>query len=89
MQADISYVVWEMFCNRPLSLHQCSGSFWAYIVGQDPNDSKSSQLHVDFFQFFFYSFEVYTSIDSSNMIGNPPEVSNFNRLFSQTQPVHL
>ena len=30
--------------------------------------------------FFVYSFEVY-SIDSSKMIGNSLEVSNFNRLF--------
>ena len=27
--------------------HQCLGSFWAYIVGQDPSDSKSSRSHVD------------------------------------------
>ena len=29
-----------------------------YIVGQDPSDFKSNQLHVDIiFQFCFYSFE--------------------------------
>ena len=55
-------------------------SFWAYRVGQDPGDSKSNRLHVDIFRFCFHSFEVY-SIDSSKMIGNSPEVSNFNRLF--------
>jgi hypothetical protein len=26
-----------------------------------------------------YSLEVYSSIDSSKMVGNSPEVSNFNR----------
>ena len=55
-------------------------SFWAYRVGQDPSDSESNRLHVDIFRFCFHSFEVY-SIDSSKMIGNFPEVSNFNRLF--------
>jgi hypothetical protein len=52
------------------------------IVGQDPSDSKSNQLHVDIiFRFCFHSFEVYFSTDSSKMIGNPPEVLNFNQLF--------
>ena len=47
------------------------------IVGQDPSDSKSSWLRVDIiFWFCFNLFEVY-SIDSSEMIGNPPEVSNW------------
>ena len=41
------------------------------IVGQDPNDSKSNQLHFDIFRFGFHSFEVY-STDSSKMIGNSP-----------------
>jgi hypothetical protein len=50
------------------------------IVGQNPSDSKSNRLHVDIFRFCFDSFEVH-SIDSSKMIGNSPEVSNFNRLF--------
>jgi hypothetical protein len=50
------------------------------IVGQDPSDSKSSWLHVDILRFCFYSFEAY-SIDSSQMIGNSPKTSNFNRLF--------
>ena len=50
------------------------------IVGQDPSDSKSSQLHVDIFWFCFHSFEVYSSINSSKMIGNSREVSNFHRL---------
>ena len=51
------------------------------IVGQDPSDSKSNWLHVDIFQFCFHSFEVYSSIDSSKVIGNSAEVSNFNLLF--------
>ena len=32
-------------------------------------------------RFCFHSFEVYSCIDSSKMIGNSPEVSNFNGLF--------
>ena len=48
------------------------------IGGQDRSDSKSSWLHVDIFQILLYSFEVY-SIDPSKMIGNSPEVSNFNQ----------
>ena len=56
---------------------------------QDPSDSKSSQLHIRHLMAFLYSFEVY-SIDSSKMIGNSYEVSNFNQLFLKTQPpVHL
>ena len=52
------------------------------IACQDPNDSKSSWLHVDIiFQLCFHSFEVYSSIDSSKMIGNFLEASSFNRLF--------
>ena len=31
----------------------CPGTFWAYIVGQDPSDSKSNRLHVDIVRFFF------------------------------------
>ena len=50
------------------------------IVGQDPSDSKSNRLHVGIFQFGFHSFEVY-STESFKKIGNPLEVSNFNRLF--------
>ena len=44
------------------------------IVGQDPSDSKSSRLHVDIvFRYCFHSLEeVYSSIDSSKMIGNSP-----------------
>jgi hypothetical protein len=59
------------------------------IVNQDPSDSKSNRLDVDIFQFCFHSFEVY-SIDSSKMMGNFVEVSNFNQLFlAQSQLVHL
>ena len=55
------------------------GKFLRIIVGgQDPSDSKSNRLHVDVVRFCFYSMEVY-SIDSSKMVGNSPEVSNFNR----------
>ena len=43
--------------------------------------SISNQLHVPLFRVFLYSFEVYSFIDSSKMINNSPEVSNFNRLF--------
>ena len=58
------------------------------IVGQDPSDFKSSRLHVDIFRFaFFYSFEVYSSMDSSKMISNSFEVSNFNQLFLKLNQV--
>ena len=52
------------------------------IVGEDPSDSKSNWLHVDIFRFCSHSFdEVYSSTDSSKMIGNSPEFSNSTRLF--------
>ena len=55
---------------------------YIYIVGQDPSDFKSNHLHVDnIFWFCFHSLEAYSSIDSSNMIGNSAEVLHFNRLF--------
>ena len=62
---------------------ECPGSVWAYIVGQDSCDSKSNRLHVDEnFRFCFHSFEeAYSSIYSSKMIGDSPEVSIFNWLF--------
>jgi len=59
----------------------CAQTFWQSkavpgtflgLVDHDHSDSKSSR-------FCFHSFEVYSSIDSSNMIGNSPEVSNFNQ----------
>ena len=50
------------------------------IVGQDPSDSKSKWSHVDIFRGCFNLFEVY-SIVSSKIIGNSPEVSNFNRYY--------
>ena len=31
----------------------CPGNFWAYIVSQDPSDSKSNRLHIDIFPFCF------------------------------------
>jgi hypothetical protein len=52
-----------------------------YLVGQDPSDSKSTRLHVSMLWICFPLFEVYSSIESSKMIGNPFEVSNFDRLF--------
>ena len=61
------------------------GSIWAYMLESVPSGSIyiyiSSRLHVDIFQFWcFHSFEVH-SINSSKMIRNSSEVSNFNRLF--------
>ena len=56
-------------------------SFGAYIVGQDPSDSKSNRFNVHIFRFgCFHSFEVY-SMGSFEIIGYSSEVSNFNRLF--------
>jgi len=57
----------------------CTGKFLG-IVGQDPSDSKSNWSHVDIFRVSFNSFEI-NSIDSSKMIGNSDEVSNFNRYY--------
>ena len=31
----------------------CLGRLWAYRVGQDPSDSKSSWLHIHIFRFCF------------------------------------
>ena len=53
------------------------------LASPDPTDSESSRLQVDIFRFCFHPFEVYP-MDSSKMIGNPPEVSNFNRSFSNS-----
>ena len=67
--SDIGISAWEVFGH-------------IYRVGQDPSDSKSNWLHVDIiFRFCFDSFEVYSCIDSSRMMGNSPEVLTFNRLF--------
>ena len=80
-QRNLSIMPWLNGENeRSDQLDQCLGSSWAYIVGQDPSDSKSSRFHVDIFRFCFHSFEAY-SIDSSKMIGNSHEFSNFNWLF--------
>ena len=39
------------------------------------------------FDAFFHSFEVYSYVHSSKMLGNSPEVSmNFNRLFLKLNP---
>ena len=51
-----------------------------FRVGQDPSGTKSNRLHVDILRFCCHSFKVY-SIDSSKMIGNSLEISNFNQLF--------
>ena len=67
-------------CKLGDSLDQCPGRFWALRPGRDPSDFESSQMHVDIFRFCFHSFEAY-SMDSSEMIGKSPQVSNFNRLF--------
>jgi hypothetical protein len=69
------------FSMWPIHAVQCLGSFWAYSVGQAPSDSKPNRLHVDIFRICFYSFEVYSFIHSSKMVGNYPGVLNFNRLF--------
>ena len=79
--------------NEPLFLHnnKCmpTGTRKVLgIVGQDSSYSKSNRLHVDIFRFCFHSFEVYF-IDSSIIIGNSHKVSNFNRLFLCTQPIHM
>ena len=73
-----AYKECQFLYGKDYTTEKCPGSFWAYIVGQDRSDSKSNRLHVDIFQFYFHSFEVY-SIDSSKMISNFSEVSNFNR----------
>jgi hypothetical protein len=47
--------VWLISFSHPTTN---AGKCWAYIVGQDPSDSKSNQLHVNISQFLFiYSFE--------------------------------
>ena len=40
----------------------------------------SGCMLTDIFRFWFHSFEVYSSIYSTQMIGNSPDVSNFNQL---------
>ena len=49
------------FCSTTTTPDQCPGSFWAYRVGQDPCDSKSSRFHVDIiFRFCYHSCEIYS-----------------------------
>ena len=48
---------------------------------KNPNDSKSSQLNVVIFRFYFIHLRYFSCIDSSAMISNSLEVSNFNWLF--------
>ena len=50
------------------------------IDGRDPSVSKSNQVHVDIYRFFFNYFEI-CSLNSSKMMGTFPEVLNFNHLF--------
>ena len=38
--------------SRPIGMFHCPRGFLG-IIGQDPNVSKSNQLHVDIFQLFF------------------------------------
>ena len=66
----------SQLCN---SLRAMPGKFLG-IAGQDHSDFKTTRLHVDIFWFCFHSFEIYFSIDSSKMIRNSHEVSNFNWL---------
>jgi hypothetical protein len=50
------------------------------IIGKYPTPSKSNHLHVDIFQNFLSWIGVH-SLNSSQMIGNCPEVLNFNMIF--------
>jgi hypothetical protein len=52
------------------------------IVDQDLSDSKSGQLHVRHPLVFAFMHLRYSCIDSSEMIGNSREVSDFNCRFS-------
>ena len=58
---------------------QYPGRIWG-IIGQDPSDSKSNRHHVEIFRFLIDWFRYILQI-SSKMMGNFPEVLNFNRLF--------
>ena len=46
--------------------HQCLRSFWAHIVGQDPSDSKTNQLHVDIFRFCFIHLRYIPQISKND-----------------------
>ena len=72
----------EIPANRSDTISHCNQSpgILLGIIGQNPGVSKSNRLHVVIFQFFFYDTGAY-SIDSSKMMGNFPEVLDFNRLF--------
>jgi hypothetical protein len=48
------------------------------IVGQDPSDSKIQPVTCSHLSVLLYSIEVFP-IDSTKMIGNSLEVSNFNQ----------
>ena len=65
--------------------HQCLGRASSVEISVY---SKSSWLHVDNFQVFFYWIWVQ-SIHRSKMISNLSKALNFDRLFLQTQQVHL
>ena len=58
--------------------------FWAYIVGRDLVILNPTGYMLDIFRVCFHSLDVISSIDSSKMINNFLEVSNFNQLFSNS-----
>ena len=49
-------------------------------INQNPNISKSNQLHVTIFCFFVITFEIYF-IDFSKLINNFPETLKYNQSF--------
>ena len=55
------------------------GDFWAYSV-EIRVFSKSNHVHADIFRFFLMILEVY-ALNSIKLMGNFPEVLNFNRSF--------
>ena len=64
--------------------------FQTAIFCSDPNNSEPNRLHVTSSGFAFIHSKYILYIDSSEMIGNPLEVSNkLWPVISWTQPVHL
>ena len=57
--------------------------FWAYRVDHDPRIPNPTSYTFTSSGFdAFHTFGVYSTVDSSTMLGNPPAVlMNFNRLF--------
>ena len=77
---------WEIVMKTTLSFaeenapNQWSGRFLG-MIGWDPSVCKSNQLHVDILRFsFILSLAAYSTY-YSKMIGDSPDISNFNRLF--------